>query len=298
MSNARHRRIAVIGSNGQLGRDCIDVLRVSGKELLGVDVPAIDITSAGAISDCLAPFAPGVIINCAAYTNVDSCETEEEAAFAVNATGPRNLARFADQYGAWLFHVSTDYVFDGRRAVPQPYMESDEPAPRTAYGRTKLAGERAIAEETDRYTILRTAWLYGAHGKNFPKAILRQALKPEAALRVVGDQHGCPTRSYRLAQQIAALMTAPPAGVLHACGEGHCTWFDFAEYFLKRMGVPCALSPCTTDEFPRPAPRPANSILANARLTAEGLNVMVPWREDVDAFVAAHREQLLAEALS
>lgn len=288
-------RIAVIGSGGQLGHDCMAVLGAEA-EVVGLDVPDIDIRSAASVVGCLGDFEPDTIVNCAAYTNVDACETDEETAFAVNATGPRNLARFAEDHGAWLIHVSTDYVFDGQRRVPEPYTEDDEPAPRSAYGRTKLAGERAIVEETARFSILRTAWLYGANGNNFPKTILKLALKPDASLRVVNDQHGCPTWSHRLARQIAAVVTHRPPGILHATGKGHCTWFEFAQCFLERLGVSCKLQPCTTDEFPRPAPRPANSILANTRLNAAGINVMAPWEQDLAAFVDAHGEELLGDA--
>lgn len=291
-------RIAIVGSNGQLGHDCQAVLGVPGTELLPVDVPEIDITSEDSICSVLTRFSPDIVVNCAAYTDVDACERDEEAALAVNALGPRHLARFVAERDAWLIHVSTDYVFDGLRPVPEPYRESDVPAPRTAYGRTKLAGEQAIVDETNRFTILRTAWLYGAHGNNFPKAILRRALEPDARLRVVADQHGGPTWSYRLAQQIAAILHSPPTGILHATAEEHGTWFDFARAFLGAMDISCPLEPCRTDDFPRPAPRPANSILQNGRLNEAGRNVMVPWQDDVVGFVNAHREALLAEAQS
>ena len=277
-----------------MGFDLLDVLK--GKhELAGGDLPELDIADASSLATALDAFRPDVIINAAAFTRVDACETERDAAHRANAVGPRLLAEYTERCGALLVHVSTDYVFDGRRPVPQPYVETDPVGPTSAYGITKVEGEKAVAAATRRFAILRTAWLYGVHGNNFLKTMLRLSLQGKA-LKVVNDQHGSPTWSWRLARQIDKVIDHGARGLYHATAEGHCTWFELARYFLERMGVPHKLSPCGTEEYPTPARRPANSILENAALKRAGLNVMAPWAEDVDGFVKRYRERLLDEA--
>ena len=285
-------RIFVVGSLGQLGSDLMDILPAPA----GADLPDLDITDPASVSSVLGAQAPGVIVNCAAFTNVDACETEVEAATRVNVDGPRNLAAYAEANEARLIHVSTDYVFDGRREVPNPYLEEDEPKPGSAYGRTKLSGEQAAANALARLMIVRTAWLYGHNGHNFLKTILRAALKnPSRTLTVIDDQHGCPTWSRRLAEQIQTVIESGSPGIYHATGEGHCTWYALAKTFLELMQIPHAISPCTTEEYPLPAARPTNSILENQRLTQQGLNRMRPWQEDLQEFVSAYRDGLIAE---
>lgn len=289
-------KLCIVGYHGQLGTNMVHLLHNTKHKLCAVDLPDIDITSEKSVQATLREFAPDVIVNCAAYTNVDACETEQGAAMAVNADGPRNLARFAEQTRAWLFHVSTDYVFAGDRTVPEPYTEADATGPVSQYGITKLCGEQAIAEETDRFTILRTAWLYGATGHNFLKAILKRALAfPNEPLHVVNDQFGSPTWSHSLARQIVALLKDPIPGILHATSEGYCSWHDFASAFLQEMELPNEVLPCTTAEFPRPAPRPINSILENSQLKEAGLNVMKPWKDDLKTFVSTHKNTLMIE---
>lgn len=287
-------KVYITGCRGQLGFDLLDVLK--GKhELAGGDLPELDIADASSLATALDAFRPDVIINAAAFTRVDACETERDAAHRANAVGPRLLAEYAERCGALLVHVSTDYVFDGRRPVPQPYVETDPVGPTSAYGITKVEGEKAVVAATRRFAILRTAWLYGVHGNNFLKTMLRLSLQGKA-LKVVNDQHGSPTWSWRLARQIDKVIDHGARGLYHATAEGHCTWFELARYFLERMGVPHKLSPCGTEEYPTPARRPANSILENAALKRAGLNVMAPWAEDVDGFVKRYRERLLDEA--
>ena len=287
-------KVYITGCRGQLGFDLLDVLK--GKhELAGGDLPELDIADASSLATALDAFRPDVIINAAAFTRVDACETERDAAHRANAVGPRLLAEYAERCGALLVHVSTDYVFDGRRPVPQPYVETDPVGPTSAYGITQVEGEKAVVAATRRFAILRTAWLYGVHGNNFLKTMLRLSLQGKA-LKVVNDQHGSPTWSWRLARQIDKVIDHGARGLYHATAEGHCTWFELARYFLERMGVPHKLSPCGTEEYPTPARRPATSILENAALKRAGLNVMAPWAEDVDEFVKRYRERLLDEA--
>lgn len=295
MSNERPR-LFVAGCNGQLGHDAMDVL-ASDYTLKGMDLPELDITDTSSLSRHLDAFSPCVILNGAAFTNVDACESDRTVAQRVNATGPRLLAEYAAERGVRLVHISTDYVFDGLRPPPAPYVEADAPAPRTQYGQTKLDGEEAVRGSRADAAILRTAWLYGMNGRNFLKTILRVALQnPERPLKVVDDQHGTPTWSYRLALQIQALLRNWRPGLYHATGEAHCTWYDFAKRFLERIDVPHRIVPCTTDEYPLPAPRPPNSILENQALKEHGVNVMVSWQEDLDTFTDRYREQLLREA--
>ena len=286
-------RAFVVGCLGQLGSDLMAMLPAAG----GADLPDLDITDPASISAVLDAQSPEIIVNCAAFTNVDACETQVEAATRVNADGPRNLAEYANANDIRLIHISTDYVFDGQREVPHAYVEEDAPDPRSAYGRTKLEGERAAAKASTQLMIVRTAWLYGRHGHNFLKTILRAALKnPSRTLTVIDDQHGCPTWSHRLADQVCGIIEGGSPGVYHATGEGHCTWYTFARTFLECMDVPHGIEPCSTEAYPLPAARPANSILANGRLAREQINRMRPWQEDLQQFVSLHRDALIAEA--
>ncbi len=279
-----------------MGRDCFEVLQEK-HEVIGTGLSDLDITDLRAVSEAVREHSPDFVLNCAAFTQVDACETEREAAFQVNAVGPGNLARAVEQSGSWLVHVSTDYVFDGHKAPPQPYLEDDATGPVSYYGRTKLAGELAIQNTTHRYMIVRTAWLYGRHGKNFLKTILRLALaNPTKPIKVVHDQFGSLTWSYRLAQQLAALLDAGGQGIYHATAEGYCTWYEAAAYFLARLGVSSQVIPCTTAEYPTVAVRPINSILENRRLKEAGLNLMGHWQRDLEEFVTRHGDVLLREA--
>lgn len=289
-------KILITGSNGQLGTDAVAVLG-GAHELLALGRLDLDITDEAGVERVAGNFRPACILNCAAYTRVDDCEGQRELAFAVNVSGPRNLAAWVQRFGGKLIHISTDYVFDGGRTAPNSYVEEDEPNPISYYGRTKLEGERAIQELTDHYLIVRTAWVYGVEGRNFPKTILRLALKePHKAIRVVNDQFGSPTWSHRLARQIARLIEVDGQGIYHATAEGYGSWYEVAVTFLKHMGVPHNVVPCTSDQFPTRAIRPKNSILENRRLNAEGINCMSPWEEDLEDFAVRFRERLMREA--
>ncbi len=265
--------------------------------MLGLDLPAFDVTNERQVSDAILAFHPDTIINCSAYTAVDACETSRDKAWKANAVGPMYLARASHLSGSLLVHISTDYVFDGTRPQPAPYLETDATRPLSWYGETKLAGEKSIAENTERFVILRTSWLYGRHGQNFPKTILRLALNnPDKVLRVVNDQYGSPTWSYRLAAQIDKVIACECHGVYHATSEGYCSWHEFARCFLDLMNVEYKMVPCSTAEYPTPARRPHNSILENSRLKAAGINMMKDWKTDLAEVVAAFRDELLAEA--
>lgn len=281
-------KVLVLGSRGQLGLDCLDVL--PPHEVVGLDLPDVDITSADSLAAALDAHRPDAVVNCAAFTAVDRAESCEDVARAVNAVGPGLIGRACAARGIRVVHISTDYVFDGRREPPAPYVETDAPAPQTAYGRTKREGEVLLLESGARAAILRTAWLYGLRGKNFPLTMLRLAREnPARRLRVVADQWGTPTWSLTLARQIRRVLEAPefPTGVFHATGQGFTTWHEFATVFLRAMGVETPVDACTTEEYPTPARRPRNSILDNAALRRLGLDAMNDWKADVLAFADA-----------
>lgn len=287
--------VFVAGCRGQLGHDALAVLPPE-YAVTGADLPDLDITDANSVVSVLGNSQAATILNCAAYTNVDRSESDVATARRVNADGPRLLAKYVEAHEALLVHVSTDYVFDGERPIPEPYTEADRPRPQGAYGLTKLEGELAIRGTTERYMIVRTAWLYGVHGNNFLKTMLRLALSnPDKPIRVVNDQFGCPTWSERLARQLKVLIARGQPGLYHATGDGHCSWFDLASAFLRLMDVPHRIEPCATRDYPTPTRRPANSILANTRLKEAGLHVMRHWHDDLTEFVHRHHHALLTE---
>jgi len=282
----------IIGCNGQLGTDCRSVL----KGAAGIDFPEMDITDRFQCLEKLDQLHPFVIVNCAAYTAVDACETDP-ACRAVNAAGPSHLAEWAAANGAFLVHVSTDYVFAGDKPLFEAWLETDATGPVSEYGKSKRDGELAVLNSGAAAAVLRTAWLYGAHGKNFLKTMLRLALRnPEKEIRVVNDQFGSPTWSWTLARQIAAVIEAKGLGVFHATSEGYCSWFDLASRFLELMDVPHRIAPCTTAEYPTPARRPVNSILENRALKAAGINCFQNWDKELEEFVHIHHDDLLQEA--
>ena len=288
-------KILIAGGKGQLGTDCVRVFRETN-DVLAIDLDELDITKLSGVESLVQRFVPNIIINCAAYTQVDNCEIEKDLAWNANVKGTENLTRSVEKHGGRLIHISTDYVFDGRKRVPEPYVETDEPNPVSYYGKTKYESEKAVRSAAERHVILRTAWMYGLNGHNFLKTMLKLALKnPEDEIRVVADQYGSPTWSYRLALQIARIIDTDAGGIYHATAEGHCTWFELAEYFLKKMGVPHTIVPCTSNEYPTPAKRPTNSILENRHLKEKGINIMAHWQDDLDQFVSSFGERLIDE---
>ncbi|MFP4226489.1 MAG: dTDP-4-dehydrorhamnose reductase [Desulfobacterales bacterium] len=288
-------KVLITGANGQVGRDCASILG-DKCAVTAVDVEELDITSAQAVNAAVASLSPQVIVNCAAFTQVDACESQVETAWRVNADGPENLAAAAAKTGARLIHISTDYVFDGQKPIPEAYRESDSPNPLSVYGRSKLAGEERVAAGCENYAILRTAWLYGAAGKNFIRTILGKVLNdPQTRLKIVDDQYGSPTWSYQLAMQIDRLLTSSATGIYHASAEGYCTWYDLAAALLEELDLTGQITACTTEDYPTPAVRPRNSILDNYLLKSENRNVMDHWRTGFNQFIRTHGRQLTAE---
>jgi len=288
--------ILIIGSGGQLGVDCTKILSGSHR-VTALDVPEIDITSRQSLDDAWDAYRPEVVINCAAYTAVDKCETDTGAAWRVNADGPRTIGEIAVGHGSRVIHVSTDYVFDGTKEVPIPYVEDDPVNPLSEYGRSKLAGEQQLQACCPEALILRTAWLYSAHGPNFLKTMLRLALSdPARQYTIVNDQFGSLTWSLTLARQIEKLLDLDLSGIVHTTADGYSSWYEAARYFLDRMGISHSFVACTTEDYPTPAHRPANSILRNKVLDDAGISVFRTWQDDVDIFIAEFGEQLLEEA--
>ena len=288
--------ILITGAGGQLGQDCVQVMQ-DGNQVHGFTSSRLNITDPEQVQHEIQSLHPEVVVNCAAYTAVDDCETQQEICRAVNRQGAAHLATACAAVGSRLIHISTDYVFDGRKKIPEAYSEGDQVSPLSAYGRSKLAGEEQIAERMDNFLILRTAWLYGMGGKNFLKTMLRLAMAdPSRTLRVVNDQYGSLTWTMTLARQIRKIVDSDLTGIVHATAEEYCTWFSGAQYFLQAMEIPFSLEPCSTAEYPTPAHRPTNSILANNRLKKHGLHVMRSWQQDIDDFVALYRNDLLQEA--
>jgi dTDP-4-dehydrorhamnose reductase len=290
-------KILVTGAGGQLGYDCLQVM-AREHSIHGYTSAQLDITDAARVQAAINTVQPDAVINCAAFTAVDTCEAQQDACFAVNAQGAANLANACAESGSRLIHISTDYVFAGNKKIPEAYSEEEQVAPLSAYGSSKLAGEENIARAMDNFLILRTAWLYGIGANNFLKTMLWLAVAdPKRTVRVVNDQYGSLTWTSTLARQIRQLLDSSLTGIVHATAEGAGTWYEGADYFLQAMGADYSLAPCTTEEYPTPAHRPANSILANNRLKKHGLHVMQSWQQDIDDFVARHREELLEQAI-
>ena len=267
-------RILLTGRNGQLGWELARALPTLG-ELTSTTREQLDLGASDAIRRAVREARPQLIVNAAAYTAVDKAESEPEPAMRINATAPGVLAEEAKRLGAMLVHYSTDYVFDGTKATA--YLEDDAPNPLSVYGRSKLAGERAIAASGCRHLILRTSWVYGPRGKNFFLTIARKASSGER-LRVVADQRGVPTASGFLAEKTLGLLEKKASGLLHLVPGGETTWYDFAREIVRLTGSKSEVQPIKTGEFPVAARRPANSVLDNRRATAVLGTPMPDWR--------------------
>lgn len=272
-------RLLVTGAGGMLGHRVCDVARVHGWEVVAADRAGLDVTDRAAVDELLGASRPAAVVNCAAWTDVDGAEADEAAAAAVNAEGAGNLAAAAAAVGARIVYVSTDYVFAGD--APEPYAEDAPTGPATAYGRTKLAGERAVAAANADHLVCRTAWLYGAGGANFVDTMLRLGGERDE-LRVVADQTGSPTWTGHLAPALVRAAGTKATGVAHLAGAGTTTWHGLASAALELAGRGTTVVPVTTAEFPRPAPRPAWSVLASTRGDVPALP---DWREALAAHV-------------
>ncbi|MDJ0619003.1 MAG: dTDP-4-dehydrorhamnose reductase [Calothrix sp. MO_192.B10] len=286
------KNILLIGSNGQVGQELQQILPPYGN-IIAVARPAVDLAQPDSLRDVVQKYQPQIIINAAAYTAVDKAESEPELALAINGTAPGVLASAASQLGAFLIHISTDYVFDGSHS--SPYQENDTTNPLSVYGKTKLAGEQAIADVGGNYIILRTAWVYGTYGKsNFVKTMLRLAAeRPE--IRVVADQIGSPTWAKDIAGAIAQIipqLTPEISGIYHYTNSGVASWYDFALSIFEeaqQLGFPLRVErvvPITTSDYPTPAHRPGYSVLSCARIAAVLGNYPPHWRQSLRKMLA------------
>ena len=280
-------KIVITGGKGMLGRTLQKEL--AGHDVVVADLPEWDILDDSALIERMCEVSPDVIVHCAAMTKVDDCETNRDLAFRLNESGSRNVALAAKACGARLFAISTDYVFSGEPPrEPWAWSETDIPRPRTVYGASKFAGEQMVQMiYPDNSVIIRIAWLYGAGGPSFIHTMARLGAEQGAPLKVVNDQHGNPTSTKTVADAIKFLLTRPDvSGIVHATCEGQCSWYDLTVELKRLLGdrFPRAVVPCTTEEFPRPAPRPRNSALKKSVLNVLGYRTP-PWKDALALFV-------------
>ncbi|MBQ6138661.1 MAG: dTDP-4-dehydrorhamnose reductase [Methanobrevibacter sp.] len=276
-------KIMITGAYGMLGSDLREVLK--NFELIATGSKDLDISDEEKVMDLICEKSPDLVINAAAYTAVDDCESHYDEAYAVNAIGPKNLAIACRKQDIPLVHISTDYVFDGNKRTP--LIETDKLGPQSAYGKTKLEGEKFIQENTDKYFILRTAWLYGLHGNNFVKTMLDLA-ETHDEITVVNDQIGSPTYSLDLAVAITNLLHSDKYGIYHVTNEGECSWYDFAKLIFELSNLDVNVIPVSTEEFPRPAPRPHYSVLDNKKWNASGFVPMRDYKEALGAYLSLY----------
>jgi dTDP-4-dehydrorhamnose reductase len=275
-------KILVTGCNGQLGKEINKIYNDNTHiEIINTDVAELDITSIDATLNLVKNVKPNIIINCAAHTEVNACETDFDNAFKINALGPRNLSIAATEINAKMLHISTDYVFDGQAG--KPYIEIDKPNPQGVYGLTKLAGEEFVKQFADKFFIIRTAWLYG-DGKNFVKTMLKLS-ETNDKVRVVSDQFGTPTSTYELAKMIEYLLPTNNYGTFHGTCEGSCNWAEFAEEIFRLAGKKTKVEHITTSEYPTPAARPPYSVLDNYMLRMTSNYQLADWKEGLSRYI-------------
>ncbi len=278
-------KVLVAGAGGQLGRDMLLAAGNAGHDVVGFGHGELDITDADAVSRKFELERPDMVVNCAAWTDVDGAETAEEAAFEVNCTGAGNVAAAAREAGAAVVFVSTDYVFDGRKG--EPYVESDQPAPLSAYGRTKLAGEEATAAANKRHFIVRSSGLFGIGGGNFVDTMLRLAESTNEVL-VIRDQVTSPTYTWHLAYGLTRLIDGIEYGIHHMAAAGRCSWYEFAREIFEQSKVDCKVLSGTTEMLGRPAPRPAFSVLQSQREHA----IRLPsWHDGLAGYLAQRESE-------
>lgn len=276
-------KILISGYKGMLGSDLVNTLKNENQhELILTDVKKLDITDLNQTRKILSKEKPKAIINVAAYTDVDGCETNRELAYNVNSIGPKNLAIIANEIGSKLLHISTDYVFSGDNS--NPYIEDDETDPHSYYGETKLQAENFIQENMDDYFIIRTAWLYGKNGKNFVKTMLKLAETTDK-ITVVDDQCGSPTFTKDLALSISEIIKTDKYGIYHVTNNDSCTWYEFAKDIFKLANINANIKPVSTEEYPTPAKRPLYSVLSNEKWKNFGFKPLRNYQEALNEYI-------------
>lgn len=274
-------KILITGSNGMLGHDLIEVLK-DDHELILTTSKTLDITDRDRVIEFIVENSPDIVINSAAYTNVDGCEENQELAYAVNGDGVKNLALACSEVDCPLVHISTDYVFKGDNT--RPWIEDDEIGPISVYGKSKLKGEEAILEILDKFFIVRTAWLYGINGGNFPKTMLELA-KNHSEITVVYDEVGTPTYTPDLAEAISQLIETDYYGIYHITNSGYCSWCEFARYIFEVAEKDVKVIPVTASEFARPAPRPHYSVLENKNWVGSGFKPLRDYKDAAKEYI-------------
>ena len=285
-------KVLITGAGGQLGTDLTLLLQREPEryQVFPLTHSELDITKQEQVEKTLLTIRPDIVIHTAAYTNVDQAEAEPNKVHAVNVTATRYIASAVEQVQAKLVYLSTDYVFNGKKITP--YHEADAPNPLNIYGQAKLAGERLIQSISSRYFIVRTSWVYGQHGSNFVKTMLRLA-QDRQELYVVNDQVGSPTYTVDLVHFLQILMNTGYYGIFHATNSGQCSWYEFAKAIFEEAGLQVSVHPCKTTEYPRSAPRPALSVLEHRAIRLHGLPDLRPWREALRDYLDPGRKPKL-----
>ncbi|GGN92921.1 dTDP-4-dehydrorhamnose reductase [Saccharibacillus kuerlensis] len=276
-------RVLVTGANGQLGCDMIEVLQQAGHDVKGCGRAELDITNQGQCELVIGEYRPEAVIHCAAYTAVDAAEEDVDGAYRVNVAGTRNIAVAAEKVGAKMVYISTDYVFNGQ--AERPYREYDNTAPQTVYGESKLAGEVLTQSLSSKYFIVRTSWVYGQHGGNFVKTMLKLGAEKDS-LSVVHDQTGSPTYTVDLARFLLHLIQTEKYGIYHASNSGQCSWYEFAQAIFEQADLQVNVLPVTTEQFPRPAKRPAYSVMDHTAIRSNDLEDLPHWKDALERFLA------------
>ncbi len=294
-------KILITGCHGQLGQD-LKALLSDNFTIKGIDIDTVDISDFIATSQIIEKFNPDIVIHAAAYTDVDGCESNREVAMRINGDAAGNIAKVCNRINAKLVYYSTDYVFDGSKKTA--YVENDEPNPQTVYGQSKLLGEKLIGEACKNHLILRISWLYGRHGNNFVKTMLKLAQsqinklnegKKISPLKVVTDQSGNPTWTADVARQTERLLQSDYQGIFHSSSENICTRYEFAKLIFDKMNLDVHLEPCSTREFPHPAKRPVNSALENQHLKNIQQNIMPDYKYSIERFLELYGKEIINE---
>ena len=279
-------KVLVTGAKGQLGTDLVLFMEELGWDVHSFGRETLDVTDAQLVSKTFDRIRPDVVFHTAAYTQVDQAEVEEDRAFLVNAQGTKHVAQAAEAVNAKLCYISTDYVFDGRAA--SPYREEDEPNPISVYGQSKLAGERYVQKISSRHFIVRTAWVYGRHGRNFVSTMLQLA-KTHQEVRVVNDQIGSPTFTEDLVRFLIQLVQTDQYGIYHATNSGSCSWYEFAKAIFEEAGIQIQVTPIRTEELPRKAQRPQYSVLDHGAIRRNGFEDLRHWRDALQDYMGKRR---------
>jgi len=280
-----NQKVLITGANGQLGKELVELFTEKGFEVYGFGRDKMDITNQVQVQEIIGAVKPDIVIHSAAHTQVDLAESEPDQAFLINAYGTRNVAVAAEAVGAKFVYVSTDYVFDG--TTNKPYNEFSPTSPLGVYGKSKLAGEQFVRDFHSKFFIVRTSWVYGKYGVNFVKTMLKLG-EERKELSVVSDQIGCPTYTLDLANAILELINSEKYGIYHISNSGSCSWYELAKEIFKEAKMEIKVIPCTTAEFPRPAARPAYSVLEHMSIELNQFSSIRSWREGLSAFIKSY----------